>query len=355
MTNQSKNSTTPSSPERPLRVVLAGGSGHVGAVLQRHFLSQGHKVTVLSRHTAPTPGKAVLWDGASLGVWLDELDGADVLVNLCGKSVNCRSTSANRHEIMESRIRPTQILGEAIQRVKIPPRLWLNASTAAIYRHSLDREMDEITGEIGGSEPDVPRSWDFSVEVGKRWEEAFFSADVPATRKIALRSAVVMSPDRGSIFDVLLRLVRFGLGGTVGDGKQFVSWIHESDFVRVMDYLISRERLSGVVNVVSPNPIPNKEFMQALRNAWGTRIGLPAPQPVLEIGTFLLRTESELVLKSRRAAPRRLLEDGFRFHFTNWSEVAKELVDRWRNSGQMNHEQEFWDISRGARMHERAK
>ena len=342
-------------PAGRMRFVLAGGSGHVGSVLERHFCSRGHAVTVLSRHSTSGSAKTVFWDGTSLNAWINELDGSDVLINLCGRSVNCRSTSANRREIMESRIVPTQILGEAIQRVKNPPRLWLNASTAAIYRHALDRPMDEITGEIGGTEPHVPRSWDFSVEVGKRWEEAFFAVDTPGTRRIALRSAVVMSPDRGSIFDVLLRLVRFGLGGTVGDGKQFVSWIDESDFVRAIDHLIAREHISGVVNVTSPTPIPNREFMQALRAAWGTRIGLPAPRPILEIGTFLMRTESELVLKSRRAVPRRLLEDGFRFHFTNWDEVAKELVDRWRSRRGANHKQKFWNVSQGTRIHERAK
>src|SRR5262249_23467539 len=160
-----------------------------------------------------------------------------------------------------------------------PPRLWLNASTGAIYRHALGRAMDEIDGELGGREQNMPRSWDFSVEVGKRWEEAFFSANTPSTRRIALRSAVIMRPDRGSMFDILLRLVRFGLGGTVGDGKQFVSWIHELDFVRAIDHLIGREQLESIVNVTSPNPIPNREFMKALREAWSTWVGLPAPRP----------------------------------------------------------------------------
>jgi uncharacterized protein (TIGR01777 family) len=353
MTNQVQSSSTPRRTAQLLRVVLAGGSGHLGAVLQRHFHSQGYAVTVLSRRPVAALGKVVLWDGRTLGNWRDELDGADVLVNLCGRSVNCRSTSENRQEIMESRILPTQILGQALQDVKNPPKLWLNASTAAIYRHSIDRAMDEVSGEVGGNEPDVPRSWDFSVEVGKRWEETFFAADVSATRRIALRSAVVMSPDRGGIFDVLLRLVRFGLGGTVDDGKQFVSWIHEADFVRAIDHLIARELIFGVVNACSPNPVPNAEFMRALRNAWGTRIGLPASRPILKIGTFLMRTESELVLKSRRAVPRRLLEDGFRFIFTDWSGAAKELVGRWRSSGEANYTQESWNVSQGTRIHER--
>jgi len=331
-------------PHRGLRIVMAGGSGHVGAVLRRHFVPQGHQVTILSRKASLRDIDTVEWDGVSSGNWSKSLEGADVLINLCGRSVNCRSTVAKRKEIMNSRIKPTRVLGQVIQNLKSPPRLWLNASTGAIYRHALDRAMDEIDGELGGSEQGVPRSWDFSVEVGKQWEEAFFSANTPSTRRIALRSAVVMSPDRGSILDILLRLVRFGLGGTVGDGKQFVSWIHELDFVRTIDHLILREHLEGIVNVTSPNPIPNREFMRVLRESWGTRIGLPAPRPILEIGTFLMRTESELVLKSRRTVPRRLLEDGFHFSFTDWNVAAKQLVDRWKGNLTYGIENESWGL-----------
>jgi len=338
-----------------LRIVMAGGSGHVGAVLRRHFASQGHQVTILSRQETAGVSGTVEWDGFSFGSWTKSLEGSDVLVNLCGRSVDCRSTESNRREIMDSRIKPTRILGEAIQKLEKPPRLWLNASTGAIYRHALDRAMDETDGELGGHEQDVPRLWDFSVEVGKRWEEALFSASTPNTRRIALRSAVVMSPDRGSIFDVLLRLVRFGLGGTVGNGKQFVSWIHEKDFFRAIDHLIAREQLESTVNVTSPNPIPNREFMKALREAWGTRLGLSAPRPILEIGTFLMRTESELVLKSRRVVPRRLLEDGFRFQFANWSEAARDLVMRWRNERTVAREKKSLGVSKGMRLHERTK
>lgn len=354
MTQMPKDDATPQ-PRKVLRIVMAGGSGHVGAVLRRHFALEAHQVTILSRRANPQVPEMVKWDGVSLGNWAESLEGTDVLINLCGRSVDCRSTAANRKEIMDSRIKPTRILGEAIHGLKTPPRLWLNASTGAIYRHALDRAMDEIEGELGGHEQNVPRSWDFSVEVGKQWEEAFFSANAPNTRRIALRSAVVMSPDKGSIFDILLRLVRFGLGGTVGDGKQFVSWIHELDFVRAIDYLIAREHLEGIVNVTSPNPIPNREFMRVLRETWGARIGLPSPRPILEIGTFLMRTESELVLKSRRTVPRRLLEDGFRFEFTNWNDAAKDLVNRWRKGRLVAEEKKLPIVSQGMRFHERTK
>ena len=207
----------------------------------------------------------------------------------------------------------------------------MNASTATIYRHDLHRPMDEQTGEIGGNEPNAPAKWRFSIDVATNWEKAFFDAPTPRTRKIALRSAVIMSPDRGGVFDTLLRLVRFGLGGTAGSGQQFVSWIHDEDFLRSIDYMIARDEIDGVINIASPNPLQNREFMKALRQVWGTSIGLPAASWMLEIGTFFLRTETELVLKSRRVIPRRLVEDGFQFQFPEWSAAAQNLVARWRD------------------------
>jgi uncharacterized protein (TIGR01777 family) len=206
----------------------------------------------------------------------------------------------------------------------------MNASTATIYRHALDRPMDEQTGEIGGNEPNAPAKWRFSIDVATSWEGAFFAAMTPKTRKIALRSAMIMSPDRGGVFDTLLRLVRFGLGGTSGSGMQFVSWVHDTDFLRSIEYLIARDEIDGAVNIASPNPLPNREFMKALRQAWGARIGLPAASWMLEIGTLFLRTETELVLKSRRVIPGRLVDAGFQFQFPEWPAAAQNLVDRWR-------------------------
>ncbi len=317
---------------RRLRIVLAGGSGHVGSLLRRHFSSQGHLVRVLSRRRDVVDSSVVWWDGLNLGEWVMELDGADVVINLSGRSVDCRYTALHRWEIMESRVRSTEVLGDAIARLKKAPLVWLNASTATIYRHEFVRDMDEISGEIGRAESNGSRSWNFSIEVAKRWEEAFWGRGTPGTRKVALRSAMVMSPERGGVFDVLLRLVRFGLGGAMGDGRQYVSWVHDADFVRAVDHILGHEQLAGAVNVASPAPLPNSEFMRTLRNAWGTRFGLSAPLPLLELGTLLLRTESELVLKSRRVAPRRLLEDGFHFQFATWTAAAGNLVARWKNS-----------------------
>ncbi len=355
MTQANSLSDSQNRPTNGLRIVLAGGSGHVGAILLRHFLSQGNAVKVLSRRRGLVDKDFVWWDGINLGSWANELNGADVLINLAGRSVDCRYTTVHRWEIMESRVRSTEVLAQALRQLSDPPRVWLNASTATIYRNSLDRDMDECSGEIGGKEPDVPASWHFSIEVAKRWEEALWCADTPGTRKLALRSAIVMSPAQASAFDILLGLVRLGLGGTVGSGKQFVSWVHESDFVRAVDYLIAKEHLSGCVNIASPAPLPNQEFMRELRAAWGTRFGLPSPRPVLELGAFLLRTEPELVLKSRRVVPRRLLEDGFGFQFANWNEAAKDLVTRWRNSRAVARQQKFPGVSQGMRFHERTK
>lgn len=313
-----------------LRIVLAGGNGQIGTLLARHFHGCGHQVVVIARSVQPAPWRVVPWDGATGGNWAGELERSDVLINLAGRSVNCRYTSENRRAIKESRVQSTLALGGAIARLAHPPRLWMNASTATIYRHALDRAMDEDTGEIGGSERDCPPSWRFSIDVASSWEAAFFSATTPDTRKIALRSAMTMSPDPGGIFAELLRLVRLGLGGTAGSGKQFVSWIHGADFIRSIEFLMAHEEMDGPVNLAAPNPLPNRDFMRTLRQAWGTPLGLPAPRPLLELGAVFLRTETELILKSRRVVPGRLLRAGFEFQFPEWPDAAKDLVGQWR-------------------------
>lgn len=313
-----------------MKIVIPGGSGQVGTLLARVFHGEGFEVVVLSRDPAPAPWRTVLWDGRSAGAWTAELEGAEAVVNLAGRSVNCRYGPENRRAILQSRVNSTRAVGEAIAHCGQPPRVWLQASTATIYEHRLDAPNDEATGILGGGEPDTPDTWRFSAEVARAWEATLAAADAPRTRKVALRSAMVMSPDPGGIFDVLLGLVRRGLGGRAGSGRQYVSWIHEDDFVRAIRRLIQDARLDGAVNLCAPHPLPNAEFMRALRRAWGTRVGLPAAEWMLEVGARVMRTETELVLKSRRVVPGRLLQAGFTFEFPEWPEAAADLVQRWR-------------------------
>lgn len=268
-----------------------------------------------------------------MGAWTAELEAADAVINLAGKNVNCRYTPDNRRAILQSRVDSTRVVGEAIARADRPPRVWLQAATATIYAHRYDTDNDEATGLLGGSEADAPDTWRFSIDVAKAWERAVEEAGpLPATRKVVLRSAMTMSADHGGVFDVLLRLVRFGLGGQSGDGRQYVSWIHETDFIRAVRWLIDHEEVSGPVNLAAPNPLPNAEFMRVLRDAWGIRLGLPATAWMLEIGAVFLRTETELILKSRRVVPRLLLQQGFSFEFPTWPETARDLCERWRNA-----------------------
>jgi uncharacterized protein (TIGR01777 family) len=316
-----------------MKIIIAGGSGQVGRILARAFGPMGMDVAVLSR-SAPAGmlGRYVSWDPSfpASGNWTQELEGADVLINLAGTSVNCRYNAENRRRIMESRVTTTRVLREALSRANSPPPVWMNASTATIYRHALDRPMDEATGELGGNEPGAPEKWNFSIQVAKEWEREFFAGDLPGVRRVALRSAMTMSPDRGGVFDVMSGLVRVGLGGTNGSGRQFVSWIHEADFIAAIQFLIDRPDIDGPVNLCSPNPLPNAEFMGTLRQAWGMPIGLPATEWMMEIGAIALRTETELVLKSRRVVPGRLLAAGFSFRYPDLADAAKELCIRAR-------------------------
>jgi uncharacterized protein (TIGR01777 family) len=321
---------------RRLRIVLPGGSGQLGQILAGYFQQRGHYVTVLTRGPYTAPWQTVHWDGISLGPWTEHLEGADICINLAGRSVNCRYHGAHRNAIYDSRINSTRLLNHVIANLADPPKVWLNASTATIYRHALDRPMEESTGELGGNElisktRRAPDTWNFSIRVAKDWEAAFFETFTPRTRKVALRTAIVLSPLARNAFTIFSNLVRIGLGGSQGNGRQFVSWIHDLDFARAVDFLIARDDLDGAINLAAPNPLPNREFMAILREAWDMPNGLPQPTPLVALGAFLLRTETELVLKSRRVVPARLLEAGFQFKYENWSAAAEDLVYRWRN------------------------
>ena len=317
-----------------MKIVLPGGSGQVGTILARAMVAGGHEVVVLSRSPRPAPWRVVPWDAATVGAWAAEFEGADAVVNLAGRSVNCRYTAANRKLILDSRVDSTRAVGLAIARAARPPRVWLQSSTATIYAHRYDAANDEATGILAGTATEVgaPDTWKFSAEVSQAWERAADEADTPRTRKVLLRSAMTMSPDRGGIFDVLLGLVRRRFGGTNGDGRQFISWVHDRDFVRAIYHLIGRDDLCGPVNVSSPNPLPNAVFLRELRAAAGVGFGLPATRWMVEVGAFVMRTESELALKSRRVVPGRLLDSGFAFDFPAWPAAAADLCRRWRDS-----------------------
>jgi len=304
------------------KVILAGGGGCLGRLLQGHFRANGCEVVVLSRN----PGEGeVGWDGETLGVWTAELEGAFAVVNLAGRSVDCRYTERNRRLIMDSRIKSTRVLGEAIARCNRPPKVWLNSSTATIYRHNYGPAWDE-SGEIGAC---AEAKDGFSVEVATAWEREFDRAPLPCTRKVALRAAMVLSRE-GGVFPVLRRLARRGLGGRMGDGRQFMSWIHGEDFVRAVDWLIRNEGFAGVVNLAAPEPVPNAELMAQLRRAVGTPFGLPATRWMLEAGAFVLRTETELIIKSRRVISNRLPAGGFEFRYPRLSAALAELTDSTR-------------------------
>ncbi len=309
---------------KPRKLVIAGGSGFLGRLLVDWFARAGCDVVVLTRRwaTAVGPARAVVWDGRTLGAWEGELDGSTALINLAGLSVNCRYHARNRHAILASRVDSTRILGRAIRSCENPPKVWLNSSTATIYKHSYDRAMDEHTGTIGGT----PEAKDvFSVDVAQAWEEEFNRASAPDTRKVALRMAMVFSTTPGTAYRILRRLVCLGLGGAMDGGRQYASWIHETDFCRAVEWLIDRDGFAGVVNLAAPQPVTNRDLMRTIRAACNVPFGLPATRWMLELGALVARSETELIIKSRRVVPARLTEEDFEFRFPDLRSAVEDL------------------------------
>jgi len=308
-------------------IVLAGGSGFIGRLLTNNLVSGNNDIVVLTRSPGP-PGQSirqVRWDGRTLGEWARELDGARALVNLAGRSVNCRYNARNRREILESRVDSTRVLGEAIARCNKPPPIWLNANTATIYKHTFDQPMDEATGVIGAT----PEAKDeFSIQVARAWEETLFEAATPATRKVALRTGMVFAASKGGVYRVLRGLTQWGLGGRIASGRQFISWVHEIDLCQSVEWLIDRDDFTGPVNVASPNPIPQREMMRIIRRECGVPFGLPATRRMLEVAAYVHRTEAELIIKSRRVVPGRLLAAGFQFRFPRMENAVREIEGR---------------------------
>ena len=311
-----------------MKVVIPGGTGQVGTALARMLRSDGHEVVVLTRRAAGDG--QVFWDGERLGPWAREVDGCDVVINLAGHSVSCRYTKENLTAMMRSRVRSARVVGQAIAVAGRPPRAWLQMSTATIYAHTYGTANDDVTGVIGGSEEGVPGYWAFSVDIAQAWERELDEAKVPATRKVALRAAMVMTPDRGGVFDVLSRMARLGLGGPVAGGGQYVSWIHEDDFTAAVRFIIDQDVLTGPVNLASPGPVRQRDLMRELRAAWGVPVGLPATRWMAELGALAIRADTELLLKSRRVVPGLLTAAGFEFRHSTWPEAARDLVQRAR-------------------------
>ncbi len=300
------------------KIVLAGGNGYLGRVLTEYYRGITEEIVILSRKPMPVRGNVTvsIWDGSREGDWIQALENADLLVNLCGRNVNCRYTKTNREEIIHSRVTPTRLLGEAIQKLKSPPKLWINITSATIYRHAEDKAQDEQNGDIG---------YGFSIEVCKLWEKSFFESTTPFTRKIALRMGIVLGRSDGA-FPRLLNLVRCGLGGQQGNGEQYVSWIHEQDAAKCTEWLLTHEDVEGVVNCTSPHPLKNKELMKSLRMAYGVPFGLPSPTWLLEMGAAVIGTETELILKSRWVVPSRLAESGYNFLFPKAEHAIADIL-----------------------------
>lgn len=309
--------TSTNLPPTGRRIVIAAGTGFLGRSLTTWFQSRGDEAVVLTRRlVADCSARQVVWNGETLGEWVRELEGADALINLAGRSVDCRYDAENRRLILESRLKSTRVLGQAITSCVRPPVVWFNAASATIYRHAEDRPMDEATGEIGTG---------FSVDVCRAWEGEMEAAATPKTRKVMLRIAMVLGRD-GGVFIPFRMLARLGLGGTLASGRQYMSWLHETDLIGAIEFLMIRPEIAGAVNLSAPNPLTNAGWMREFRQRFGPGFGLPAVKWMLELGAFALRTETELLLKSRRVVPGRLLEAGYRFRFPELGAALDDLA-----------------------------
>jgi len=297
-----------------MKIIIAGGSGFLGNALENFFSERQNEVIVLSRN--PKKKNDIFWDARNIGEWANELNNADVLINMTGKSVDCRYNEKNKKEILESRINSTKVLQEAVDNCQNPPKTWLNASSATIYVHAETQLMDEENGIIGD---------DFSMNICKLWEVAFFEKPNQNVRKVALRTSIVLGNEDGA-FPKLKTITKLGLGGKQGRGQQMMSWIHIMDFCRAIEYIIGNEAITGVINITAPTPIKNTDFMQLLRNKMHIPFGISSSVFILELAAIFIKTETELLLKSRNVYPKRLLESSFRFAFPNIELALQDLL-----------------------------
>ena len=314
------------------KIILAGGTGFIGQEMTKYF-GKANEIVILTRKIKNEKTnrnnydslsgddlqnvRYVKWDGKSCGNWITELNGADLIINLTGKSVNCRYNDKNKKEILDSRTDAVKAIGEGINICKTPPSLWINASSATIYRHAMDKPQDEYSGEFHD---------DFSVQVCKRWEKTFFDQSTSRTRKVALRMAITLGP--GGVLIPYFNLLKFGLGGKQASGKQMYSWVHIEDTCKMIDWIYDHELLEGTYNCSSPNAVTNKEFMRILRKVTGHLFGLPAYKWMLQIGAPVIGTEPELVLKSRWVVPIKILETGFQFKHPLLEEALSDIISK---------------------------
>ena len=312
-----------------MKIIIPGGRGHIGGYLAQHFQKQKQDIKILTRDKSKQE-PFVFWDGKTLGEWQKLIDGSDVVINLAGRLVNCLPTKKNLKERMDSRIDSTRAIGEAILRAKKPPKLWIQMSTATIYDHSFGPPHDENSDRIGKNQGQYPYVWRHSSSIAIRWEKTLFSFKTPSTRKLAVRLAFVISPKEKGYFDILRSLAKRGMGGPVAGGKQYVSWVHYIDFIRAIEYIISHEDIDGVVNLASPNALPQKEMMSKLRSVCGIRFYFPITKWMSEIGALFMKTDTELVLKSRRVTPQRLLSHGFKFQYPQWEGALLDMEKRYK-------------------------
>lgn len=314
------------------KIIIAGGTGFIGQEMIKYW-GRENNIVVLTRKI---PGarnnrnkydtlsredlqkvRFVKWDAATVADWAAELEGADIIINLAGKSVNCRYTAKNKKEILESRINATRAIGEAIRRCVRPPALWINSSSATIYRNAEDRPQDDYSTEFEN---------DFSVQVCQQWEKTFNEESAPRTRKVIMRMAITFGP--GGVLIPYFNLLKFGLGGKQGPGKQMFTWVHIEDTCRMLEWIDANKEISGAYNCCSPHPVSNKEFMAALRKATGKKFGLPAYTWMLKLGAWLIGTETELILKSRWVVPAKILATGFTFKYPLIADAFREIIDK---------------------------
>lgn len=303
------------------KIAIVGATGFLGQTTDRYFRKAGWETIGFTRDRKKKTfcTKQILWTPESPKTIAHHFESVDAIINLAGRSVDCRYNRKNKADILKSRLESTRTIEKAILCCQDPPKVWLNASSATIYDEAFEIPQTEVNGSLGHG---------FSVSICRAWENAFFESNLPNTRKIALRTSLVLGHGRNSVYPRLAQLTRMGLGGTIRDGNQMVSWIHELDFARALSFLIEDESLDGIFNLAAPAPLDNQAFMRSLRQKLGRTIGIPTPRWLLKIGTFLLRTEPELVLKSRYVIPERLMKERFMFRFPFIDEAFDDLAGR---------------------------